>query len=851
MSQNNTLSTKAKEIVDNFIKNNNYRRGGKISQTDTMKHVIVTLYSQKPDAKAELLEPFKDCIFNLHDYFTQEDINVLVAECGLVIKYCYEKSGRMNNISINGYDDDGFIEEILSNDPPLNIYKTPKSYLDLCTRLSGRRKAKEHIYLPYGEVPDFALYNPDAEYYIECKNESYDDDSQYNYTNAYFKILLDSLGIKAEIVYGDSDVFQNLEYLKSQPDYIFVCNPTLNQKCNNRLDFSAGLWSNPQEVKGMKLGGNLVIWARGLKQDGAIDCILPKSYLQDKDFWYIFNKLFDKKSDYSATVILLNNRFDCNVEDPFLMHIERSEENAGMIRMIDATGDCFYYKDFAKIMESDNLNHNTYLYGELNVEALMEAINQKECNPLYEERIHYSLLAGGKDNIVSHQHLIDKKLPALENGERYIPLRELVDIVPCNKIEEEEEEKEMSILRSEDLGNKYTDCDIDSHEITKRRISDLRQRMFEYATTYYALNENCILTGFKEDKLTFGKLNNNGQTIALQEGITSFRVKKRCISEDYLLRELTKEYCNAQAEMLTEKPENILETKFFLEIKIAVPSLEEQERRCKEDARKSLEEALKNLREADRQLLQSAEEFKRDVRMKKHAIGQTLFNLGNWWDLLQKIRKEGNGIVDDTKELGRIHKTQVSEIYSNIQMTIEKLQMQVDNFWRTDGMQTETISLNTFIKTYIKEHQSPIFTYEYAPTSILGNKNMQDIIFSTQALTMVFDDIINNACSHGFNNEASADNIVKIELNDGEKGRPNIKISNNGNPVHKDISPEDVFTYGRSSRSGHSHYGIGGYEIRNIMREFKGDVEFISAPQEEFPVGYKLTFKGINNIVGH
>lgn len=46
MSQNNTLSTKAKEIVDNFIKNNNYRRGGKISQTDTMKHVIVTLYSQ-------------------------------------------------------------------------------------------------------------------------------------------------------------------------------------------------------------------------------------------------------------------------------------------------------------------------------------------------------------------------------------------------------------------------------------------------------------------------------------------------------------------------------------------------------------------------------------------------------------------------------------------------------------------------------------------------------------------------------------------------------------------------------------------------------------------------------------
>lgn len=850
MSQNNTLSTKAKEIVDNFIKNNNCRRGSKISKTDTMKHVIVTLYSQKPDAKAELLEPFKDCIFNLHDHFTQEDIDVLVAECGHVIKYCYEKSEWMSNISVGGYGDDGFIEEMLSNDPPLNIYKTPKSYLDLCTRLSGRRKAKERIYLPYGEVPDFALYNPDAEYYIECKNESCDDDSQFNYTNAYFQILLDSLGVKAEIVYGDSDVFQNLEYLNSQPDYILVCNPTLNQKCKNRLKFSDGLWSNPQKVKGETLGTNLVVWAYYLKQGGALDCILPNSYLQDNSFWRHFNRLFEKERAYSATVILLNNRFDCSVEDPFLMHVERSEENAGMIRMVDATDDCFYYKGFARTMESDNQSQEPYPYGELNVDVLMEVINHKECNPLYEERIHYSLLAGGKDNIVSHQYLIDKKLPALENGEKYIPLREFVDVVACRKIEEDK--KEMPILRSEDLGNEYTDCDIDSHEITKRRISDLRQRLFEYdASTYYALNENCILAGFKEDKLTFGKLNNIGQTIALQEGITSFRVRKECVSEDYLLRELAKEYCNAQAKMLTEKPENILKTSFFLEIKIAVPSLEEQERRCKEDARKSLEKARKNLKEADRQLLQSAEEFRQDVRMKKHAIGQTLFNLGNWWDLLLKVRKEGNGIVDDTKELGRIHKTQVSEIYSNIQMAIDKLRMQVDNFWRTDGMQTETMSLNTFIKTYIKEHQSPIFTYEYNPASILGNKNMQDITFSPQALTMAFDDIINNACSHGFNNEASAANIVKIELNDTEEGHPCIKISNNGNPVHKDFSPVDVFTYGKSSRSGQSHYGIGGYEIRYIMRDFKGDVEFISAPQEEFPVGYKLTFKGNNNIVGH
>ena len=74
-----------------------------------------------------------------------------------------------------------------------------------------------------------------------------------------------------------------------------------------------------------------------------------------------------------------------------------------------------------------------------------------------------------------------------------------------------------------------------------------------------------------------------------------------------------------------------------------------------------MEETRKCLKEADRQLLQSAEEFKRDVHMKKHAIGQTLFNLCNWWDLLQKARKEGNGIVDDSQEVSKKQKTKVNK----------------------------------------------------------------------------------------------------------------------------------------------------------------------------------------------
>lgn len=219
--------------------------------------------------------------------------------------------------------------------------------------------------------------------------------------------------------------------------------------------------------------------------------------------------------------------------------------------------------------------------------------------------------------------------------------------------------------------------------------------------------------------------------------------------------------------------------------------------------------------------------------------------------MLEKANKDGNGIVDESKEIGRIHKIKVADIYTNIQTSIKKLQMQVEHFWRADGLTVEDFSLDAFIRTYIKDNQSPLFTYEYSsPAKHNGNKTT-NVTFAKHALTMVFDNIISNACSHGFENNSSNGNTVKIELLENN-GRSCIVISNNGKPVHEKISAEDVFTYGRSSKSGQAHYGIGGYEVRNLMREFSGEAEFISSPQSEFPVSYKLTFKeGGNDDVEH
>jgi hypothetical protein len=61
-------------------------------------------------------------------------------------------------------------------------------------------------------------------------------------------------------------------------------------------------------------------------------------------------------------------------------------------------------------------------------------------------------------------------------------------------------------------------------------------------------------------------------------------------------------------------------------------------------------------------------------------------------------------------------------------------------------------------------------------------------------------------------------------------------------PVSQNVTPEYVFTYNRSTQNGKNHYGIGGYEVKHLMQEFDGDAEFISQPDVEFPVKYKLIF---------
>ncbi len=169
----------------------------------------------------------------------------------------------------------------------------------------------------------------------------------------------------------------------------------------------------------------------------------------------------------------------------------------------------------------------------------------------------------------------------------------------------------------------------------------------------------------------------------------------------------------------------------ILSICIVVPKLlSQQENLCKDDTRSSLTES-------DRKLLESAESFRRDIHMKKHAIGQTIFNLNNWMKVLQRARRDGNGIVDDNAIVGTIHKTRVSDIYTNLQSIMQELQAKIAKLDSGYGMQSQDISLVDFIEEYIRKIRAPfssIFLIVWHIVQRKQSSTRMGMLFSKKAM---------------------------------------------------------------------------------------------------------------------
>ena len=257
-----------------------------------------------------------------------------------------------------------------------------------------------------------------------------------------------------------------------------------------------------------------------------------------------------------------------------------------------------------------------------------------------------------------------------------------------------------------------------------------------------------------------------------------------------------------------------------------------------------MHEMAKDIYALNIELERSFSNYKKDIHTRKHALVQSISSLSSHWNVINNLRKRNNGIIDCSSTIGIANPISVSSKFDTITNLIASINKFVEHLADIDyswGPDVE-INLSSFVDEYIKKNSTHDFLM-YNSTTI--DSEDYYIMAPIRAIEQVFHNIVSNANAHGFTDSTRSDYQIKFEVYE-EDGNIIVVISNNGNPLCEDVSPEMVFTDGFStSLNAKGHQGIGGNEIKSIMSEL-GNVEIISNPEGAFPVGYKLTFKKTN-----
>lgn len=831
MTQFSVLTSDAKAIVVNFFNS----QMKKSICCEPNKQLMVSLYSLMPGVDSKVISILDEYMISLSDHFLKSEIELLKSEYSAVVKFCYDHK-EYGGVSTR-------------RNGELHM---PQSLIDLCMGIA-QPKAGSSVLVPYSGDGSFAYHVSD------CMVDGFETNEV---SWAFSQVLLHSQHAVTSI-----KLQNNIDSDSKQYEYIFSFPPMLQGRDGRKV---------------VDLVYDLI--TKRLQEKGELYCILPMNFCSIGSGWFEVRKiLWDYRGQYSALVVSLPP-----ILQPMsgislcLLYVKKNHKD--IVALMDATGD-----EFSARRDVAGYKEHT-----LKVQSIIETINSQDEKYVW---VGTSKDLIGDVNLQPSRYLLSQNIPSPKKGERSIKLSDIIQTVPLSR--RDEATLQIIARRNRLAHSSSEDESVDSkeREMIFEKYRDLEKQscpligMRELSTSYlncdinrdtldvsgevigHILTTDCILIGFIGGKFKVGRLHGvtSASPVSLRNEVIPIKLSSDVVTEDFLLRCIMSEPTERQARMLaTGTTISRLSKQDLLSIVINVPELKEQQDAiCKEDTRSSLTEA-------DRKLIESYEEFRKDMHMKKHAIGQTLFNINNWWNLLKLARDKGNGVVDDRTELGSNRKIKVADIYTNLEIAMAKLNIQLSKFDTGYGMQTENIPLTQFIEQYILEHKSPVFEYIYdkrphraesdMPEMDIDEKTMTAVftgkyilregdpleyaVFAPEALTIVFNNIISNACAHGFKENGTERNLIRIEiLSEGTDYV--IAISNNGEPI-KEFTPQEVLTYGlttehsRTTDVSKNHFGIGGYEVKKLMTEFNGDVEIISTPDEEFTVTYRLVFHNTN-----
>ena len=822
--KNITLSAEAQAIIDAFVSDN-------VLNPMSLYNLVGELYSRRENARQDIISSVKDLLMSSPLGLSEANLTILEAEYINVLKYCHDALAKI---------------EGLYSDKPFHL---PYEFCDLISRLIESKK-EDSVFLPLAGYAEMAFH-------MDVKSISGFEFNSWAW--AFDNIFLDAYGINGEIKRQETINDDSLEVLLSEQltgaryKHVVSFPPHISTKEDKHI------------AKYMQY-----VLENEVEEGGDMCLILPLSYLTEGP-WSSFQRFLAQNSmSYNVAVISLPSiLLPVTTMKVGMLIIEKSHNADNTFYFMDADRPEFFPEFYYSFATDPAPRH--YLKAEL----ILETLRHNDIH--YVKSVYVDDVLKENPTFAPARFFFDEDLPKLREGFKYIQLKSLI----VDQTHPSEYNKDGYVLpqrsgkyiRISHLYDNPLMCTIDYSNIIEAPIP----------FSAYAAYANGGYAAYLNGKIKVGKItdmyssngrddlnnpNSDSTVVKIDNSVFHFVPKTNSgVLLDYILRELMSDYVLAQAKRFAFgfTKQQMLK-RDFLQLKIAVPSIEVQDEILKQDK-------IDAIAKAGAQLDEMSDKFRKDVHMMKHGIGQTVFNLGNWMKMLNYARKVGNGVVDDSSEIGGLVKVKVADIYDNIDAALRVLNRQINTFDIGTGMQTSKFSLTDFIDKYIEEHKRPHVRFDFpsqqhraeadVPLVDIDNSDGNDmkviaypgefavrkseandfIEFSEKALDIIFENIVSNAVAHGFT-DPDKEYVIRFDFVP-EGTNYVLTISNNGAPLASDKVASEIFVWGKTY-GGKDHAGIGGYQVKDLMEHFGGKAEIISTPEEEFTVTYKLTFTKTN-----
>lgn len=499
--------------------------------------------------------------------------------------------------------------------------------------------------------------------------------------------------------------------------------------------------------------------------------------------------------------------------------------------------------------------------------ALLSTLDAAEQKQAFQIRLDMrDLVVEGIWNINPKYHLNRAKIANEQaKGVKYVPLADLVELyAKANLVGGG---VKVPVIRIQDLADSILNGTKD--------FLDLVGEEPKYKNLPLLMEDNLLLVALvgKTLKPTIFKLT-DGHQIAYSENIVPLQLKSNLVSLEYLQCELASDFVLDQLEAShvgSVRP--FINRANLKKILIRVPDRKEEQKRIIKERKDALSAELIQKLGLENEELHNTRynEFVREMRVRKHAIGQVLNELDPAIDTLLRFEKKNNGVLRGSDIISERFGYSVDDYLQSIRFLTTKVMKMVNtltNEYVPKGA-IEEYNVVQLLEEYFHKHTIPegyevsikheAFTSDlHVPAGVLlpdgsvteqldvnagDNMDFWTIEVCKEDFFQVLDNIISNAKRYGFT-ENRPDYCIRIEMEDVRNEKQPmvaIHIMNNGNPLPEGIQPEQVFAYGEGSAQG---TGIGGWQIKQIVEGMGGKVELrpLNPEESNYTIDYVLTF---------